>query len=101
MERWGWFYLIRVLDDYSRRILAWQLRSCMKTGDFSDVVELACEVTGMRHVPLEDRTNLLSDNGSALIGREFGDYLETWGIGHIGSVKNLSHNCLSRSVGHT
>lgn len=83
IERWGWFYLISVLDDYSRKILAWQLRSCMKAGDFSDVVELACEATGMMVVPLEDRTNLLSDNGSALIGKEFGEYLETWGIGHI------------------
>ena len=83
VERWGWFYLISILDDYSRKILAWQLKTSMKAGDFSDVVERACEFTGLDAVPVEDRVRLLSDNGAGLISKDFGDYLETRGIGHI------------------
>jgi putative transposase len=79
VQRWGWYYLISILDDYSRRILAWQLRSSMTAGDFSDVVEQACEVTGIQ----KDKVKLLSDRGSALISEAFGTYLQAKGIGHI------------------
>ena len=38
---WGWYYLISVLDDFSRYILAWQLKGDMKTESISEVVERA------------------------------------------------------------
>ena len=34
IKNWGWYYLISVLDDFSRKILAWRLQSAMTAGDF-------------------------------------------------------------------
>ena len=92
VDRWGWFYLISVLDDHSRKILAWKLCSSMKTEEFSDVVERACEFTGLDNVPVENRAKLLTDNGSALISKDFGDYLEAKGIGHTSGRKYAEQN---------
>lgn len=83
VKRWGWFCLISVLDDYSRKVLAWRLRTSLDADAESEVVELACEATGMDRVPAEDRAKLLSDNGAALISRPFGEYLEARGLEHI------------------
>jgi transposase InsO family protein len=83
VKNWGWYYLISVLDDYSRKILAWRLQLRMDHAAFSEVVEDAFEVTGMDRLPKEKRPRLLTDNGPALISKDFGVYLEAKGIGHI------------------
>lgn len=80
---WGWYYLISVLDDYSRMILAWDLKVDMTAQSISEVVQQAVEWTGMEQVPVEDRTRLLSDNGSGYLARAFEDYLRMLAIRHI------------------
>jgi transposase InsO family protein len=60
---WGGYYLILVLDDFSRYILAWDLKSDRKAESISEVVERAIEWTGMKHEPVKLRARLVSDNG--------------------------------------
>ena len=80
---WGWYYLVTVMDDYSRFILAWELKSDMTSNSLIDVVQKAVDATGMTDVTVEDRTMLLSDNGPGYISRQFGDCLRLVGIRHI------------------
>jgi len=80
---WGWYYLVTVMDDYSRFILAWELKADMTAGSLIDVVQKAVDLTGMTGVPVEDRTVLLSDNGPGYLSRQFSEYLSLVGIRHI------------------
>ena len=80
VQGWGWFYLISVLDDFSRKIISWKLQTSMTGEDFVEVLEDACFKAG---VSRENMPNLVSDRGPALISGELGDYLRVKGIHHI------------------
>jgi len=80
---WGYYYLVSVMDDFSRYILAWELKTDMTANSLIEVVQKAVDTTGMSEVPFIDRTSLLSDNGAGYVSRAFGDYLRLMDIKHI------------------
>ena len=80
---WGYYYLVTVMDDYSRFIIAHRLQRDMTSDSFIEVVQEAVDRTGMDQVPITDRTRLLSDNGPGYVSRAFRDYLGMVGIRHI------------------
>ena len=79
---WGWYYLSTVLDDYSRYILAWTLRTSMQTSDVTETLDLARARAGVDRVRVVHRPRLLSDNGPCYISQELADYLDTHGLTH-------------------
>jgi putative transposase len=83
---WGYYYLVTVMDDYSRFILGWKMQKDMSANSLIEVVQQAVDATGMTDVPVVDRTKLLSDNGSGYVSRAFNDYLHLLGIDHIRSA---------------
>ena len=80
---WGYYYLVTVMDDYSRFILAHQLQRDMTSNSFIEVVEEAVDRTGMDQVVVTDCTRLPSDNGPGYVSRAFRDYLTLVDIRHI------------------
>jgi putative transposase len=79
---WGWYYLSTVLDDYSRYIIAWILSTGMAATDVKETLDRAIEETGVTDVRVRHRPRLLSDNGSAYISKELGEYLSEREIAH-------------------
>ena len=79
---WGWYYLSTVLDDYSRKILAWQLGPTMQAADVTATLDLARAKTGVDQVRVRHRPRLLSDNGPAYVSGELAAYLTTHGLTH-------------------
>ena len=46
---WGYYYMVTVMDDYSRSILAHRLQRDMTPDSFIEVVQEAVDRTGMDH----------------------------------------------------
>ena len=78
---WGYYYLVTVMDDYSRFILAHRLQRDMTSDSFIEVVQEAVDRTGMDQVPITDRTKLLSDNGPAIYPEPSGTTWAWWASG--------------------
>ena len=48
---WGYYYMVTVMDDYSRFIIAHKLQRDMTSDSFIEVVQDAVDRTGMSRVP--------------------------------------------------
>ncbi len=76
----------------------------LESAAVGEVSELACEAAGMEDVPPEDRPLLVTDQGRALISRDFGDYLEAHGPVVMHACSRLSvagAGCNSRGVDYS
>lgn len=74
---WGWYYLSTVLDDYSRKIIAWDLCKNMSAPDVQQTVNKALYLTGLSK---KNAPRLLSDNGSCYVSSELKEFLKAKGI---------------------
>jgi putative transposase len=79
---WGWYFLSTVLDDYSRKILAWKLGPTMRVEDVTETLDLARAATGVDRVRVAHRPRLLSDNGPCYLAKDLREYLKRCEMGH-------------------
>jgi transposase InsO family protein len=80
---WGYYYLISVLDDYSRMILSWKVQPRMSSPDIIEVVQEAIEFTGQPAVPVEPGPALLTDHGPGFLSRILEEFLMLRAMKHI------------------
>jgi putative transposase len=80
---WGWYYLLTILDDYSRFILAWKLYTTMQASDVTELLEDTIKVTAVNHIAVRHRPRLLSDNGPSFRAQELSEYLAKHGMGEV------------------
>jgi hypothetical protein len=80
---WGRYWMVSVLDDYSRKILAWELVEDVQTPSLADVIQVAVEATGAIKAPRVGKPALLTDNGSGYISRDMADFLRSHGLRHL------------------
>lgn len=73
----GWYYLITVLDDYSRYIVHWELCLNMEAEQVMAVVDRAMKITGLSK---KNAPKLLSDNGPCFIATDLKTFLKQRGI---------------------
>ena len=83
MVGWGYYYLISVLDDYSRMIVGWRVQTSMSSADIIEVVQDAVEFTGQPTAPVEPGPALLSDNGPGFLSRALDEFLRARFMKHI------------------
>lgn len=86
IQKWGWYYLSTILDDFSRYILAWKLTASRSTTDVQDTLLMALASTGLDQALGEPRPRLLSDHGSWYVSSELRSFLEQRHIEHTRSA---------------
>jgi putative transposase len=71
------YFLISVLDGYSRYLVHWELRETMKEFDVEVVVQKALEKYS------GERPRIISDNGPQFVARDFKEFIRLVGLTHV------------------
>jgi putative transposase len=72
----SWYFLVTVLDAYSRYVVHWELLATMAASDVRLVIQQALERTGAT-------PRLVTDNGSQFTAAEFKDLVRRFALEHI------------------
>lgn len=73
----SFYFLISVLDGFSRYIVHWELRESMKELDVELVIAKATE----KHPGVKPR--IISDNGPQFVARDFKEFVRQYGLTHV------------------
>lgn len=80
---WGWYYLLSVLDDFSRFIIAWRLCTTMASEDVQRILDEAIAFTGVDRIQVKHKPRLLSDNGPCYLSKHLAAFMEDREMKHV------------------
>jgi transposase InsO family protein len=72
-----WYFLVSVLDGYSRYVVHWELLTSMRAADVRLVIQQALEANGLKDV------EIVSDNGSQFTSADFKELVRQFELQHI------------------
>jgi putative transposase len=72
----SWYFLVTVLDAYSRYVVHWELLTSMVAADVRLVIQAALERTGAH-------PKIVTDNGAQFTAKEFKDLVRRFTLEHI------------------
>ena len=79
-----WYFLVTVLDSYSRYVVHWNLLNSMAAWDVSLVVQEALELTRRDYPGASEATpDMVTDNGAQFTSRDFKQLVREFGLQHI------------------
>jgi transposase InsO family protein len=78
---WGYYKLIPVEDDYSRKIIAYGIRPDETAFTLSDILELGIEEARREGHLVATMPKLYTDNGSGFTSKILTEYLSVYGMG--------------------
>ncbi len=71
------YYLASVLDGYSRKIIAWEIRESMKEEELEIIIERAKEAYP------DARPRVISDRGPQFVSKDFKEFIRLSGMTHV------------------
>lgn len=80
---WGYYYLISILDDFSRFILGWRVQASMASARIMEVIQDAIDFCGIPTVPVEHGPALLTDRGPGFLSKALEEFLKIRAMKHI------------------
>jgi len=80
---WGYYKLIPVEDDYSRKIIVYDIRPDETAFTVSDILEMGIENARREDHLVATMPKLYTDNGSGFTSKILAEYLSVYGINHI------------------
>lgn len=79
----GWWYVVTVIDNFSRYLLACHLTASYSARDCIDALDLALGEAEMITGQRPENVTIVTDNGSSFLARRYRKMLEEKGFEHV------------------